>query len=250
MKKLFPDMTSSPRAGEIIGIVSYWVWAFVLVPMWLPFLSDGLWEKRNYGSWLQILYYTLNFIVIVLIIKAYLKDEWFMVTTAPGYYLGHVAATAGIMVGVVILLTVIRWLLGGNVIDLLEWLPVTEMIVSQTPGLMVVTNPAFGTLCTVLLTPVCLCGLFYALGFAPLCCRKPIVAYFLVAVVVMIPSVVDVLWRGGIRDMADKYFLYLPVHLLACWSYQKTDNIFTPMFSLALLNLFGAAVNILLSLIL
>ena len=250
MKKLFPAMTSRPGSGELVGTVSYWAWAFALVPMWIPFLSTGLWEDRDYCSWVEIIYHALNGVVTVIILKEYLKDEWFMVTTAPGRYLGHGLLTALLMFGTVILLAVVRGLLGGNGFYLLEWIPVTELNVAQTSALMTISNPVFGAICAVFLVPISLCGLFYALGFAPLCCKKPVAAYFLVAVVILIPSVVDVLWRGDLRVSTDRYFFLLPVHLLACWSYQKTDNIFTSMFSLALLNLLGAAMNILLSLIL
>jgi membrane protease YdiL (CAAX protease family) len=36
----------------------------------------------------------------------------------------------------------------------------------------------------------------------------------------------------------------LPIHLLACWSYQKTDNVWTPLISLALINLLASVAQI------
>ena len=42
------------------------------------------------------------------------------------------------------------------------------------------------------------------------------------------------------------YLLSLPIHLLACWSYQKTDNAWTPMVSLGIANLLISVAQILL----
>ena len=244
MKKYFPTMFSHPQSSLVVSIVSYWGWAFVLVPWWLPFMSMGLWENQKYASWLQIGYYTLNGLVTAGILKNYLKDEWFMITTAPGYYLGHSAVTVGLMVSSVILQMGFFRALGGDISYVFAGLPVTEMFVTQTSGFMVRSNPVFATVCTALVSPVCVCGLFYAVGFAPLGCKHPWLAYICTAVVTLIPVVVDIIWRGNFVFMMDVYFLRLPIHLLACWSYQKTDNIFTPMFSLSVMNFLGALANI------
>lgn len=36
------------------------------------------------------------------------------------------------------------------------------------------------------------------------------------------------------------YLVQLPIHLLMCWSYQKTDNVWTPLISLAVVNLLAS----------
>jgi membrane protease YdiL (CAAX protease family) len=53
----------------------------------------------------------------------------------------------------------------------------------------------------------------------------------------LIPSVVDILWRGDAAFVLTGYLVHLPIHLLACWSYQKTDNVWTPLITLAVTNL-------------
>ena len=53
----------------------------------------------------------------------------------------------------------------------------------------------------------------------------------------MSPPVRDILWRGEAALVLSGYLVNLPIHLLACWSYQKTDNVWTPIFSLAATNL-------------
>ena len=244
MKKLFPKMYSRPKNATLISIVSYWAWAFVLVPWWLPYMSFGLWSDRVFASWLDISYHTFNGIMTTVLLKNYLKDEWFMVTTDVGHYLGHGLLTTGLMAVVTAGQIGFCWFCGVDVLYMLNGLPVTEMSVAQTAGYLVSGNPVFGTVCMVIFAPVCLCGLFYALGFAPVCSKRPWVAYLTVTAVTLIPALLDIVWRGDAARVMDVYFLQLPIHLLACWSYQKTDNIFTPMISLSLMNLLGALANI------
>ena len=45
MNKLFPSMTSKPEKIQIFAIIPCWIWAFVLLPMFMPFLGLGLWEQ-------------------------------------------------------------------------------------------------------------------------------------------------------------------------------------------------------------
>jgi membrane protease YdiL (CAAX protease family) len=53
----------------------------------------------------------------------------------------------------------------------------------------------------------------------------------------LIPAIVDILWRGDAPFVLTGYLVHLPIHLLACWSYQKTDNVWTPILSLVTTNL-------------
>ena len=52
----------------------------------------------------------------------------------------------------------------------------------------------------------------------------------------------DILWRGNAPFVLSGYLVQLPVHLLACWAYQKTDNVWTPLFTLAATNLLASIV--------
>jgi len=125
----------------------------------------------------------------------------------------------------------------------LDMFPVAPMAVMETSGFMVMNNPLFGTLCMTLLVPFSVCGMFYATGFAPACCRKPWLGYLCVTIVLLLPALFEIAWRGRSEYLIPEYLIRMPVHLVACWSYQKTDNIWTPIFALSAFNLGASLFN-------
>ena len=244
MNKLFPSMCSKPEKIQIFAIIPCWVWMFVLLPMYMPFIGLGIWEQAEISAWLEISYHILNGIIMLFLMSRYFSEEWFMVQTDVRYYLKHIALTVGLMVVIEFLLLRTLHRFGVDIAFMLEGLPVVEMSVSQTPTLLVSVEPIFGTIALSVFAPISVCTLFYCLGFAPVCYKKPWLAYLCIAVVTLIPSIIDILWRGGTELTLSMYFAQLPVHLLACWSYQKTDNVWTPLVSLALANLLASVVQI------
>ena len=244
MSKLFPPMYSKPGKSRTFALIPCWLWVFVLVPMFMPFFGLGLWEQYEISVWLEIGYHVVNGVAMLLLMRPYLKEEWFMVTTDVPFYLKHVALTVGLIAGAeALLLGGLYW--GGLSIPcmhMLENLPVVEMSVSHTPLFVIDLEPVFGTIALSVFAPVSVCILFYCLGFAPVCNKKPWLAYLCMAFLTLIPSVIDILWRGEAEFVLCGYLVRLPVHLLACWSYQKTDNVWTPMVSLAVTNLLASVV--------
>ena len=233
-------MTSKPEKIQIFAIIPCWIWFFVLLPMFMPFLGLGLWEQWELSVWLEIGYHVANGILMLMIMLSYLKEEWFMVTTDVRHYLKHVMLTVGLIAGAELLLLDALSICGVNIDDMLEWLPIVEMSVNHTPLLTVELQPIFGTVALSVFAPISICALFYCLGFAPVCYHKPWLAYLCVAAITLIPPVIDILWRGEAAFVLGGYLVQLPVHLLACWSYQKTDNVWTPMLSLAITNLIAS----------
>ena len=242
MNKLFPPMYSKPEKIQIFAIIPCWLWVFVLLPMFMPFLGLGLWEQWETSVWLEIGYHVANGILLLLIMISYLKEEWFMVTTDVRHYLKHVALTVALILGAELVLLGGLYISGFDITNMLENLPVTEMSVSHTPLFVIDLEPVFGTLVMSVFAPISICVLFYCLGFAPICNNKPWLAYLCVATLTLIPPVIDILWRGEAALVLGGYLVSLPVHLLACWSYQKTDNVWTPMISLAIANLLFSVV--------
>ncbi|MBQ8260345.1 MAG: hypothetical protein IJY97_12375 [Clostridia bacterium] len=242
MNKLFPSMTSKPETIQIFAIIPCWLWVFVLLPMFMPFLGLGLWEQWELSVWLEIGYHVANGILMLVIIFSYLKEEWFMVTTDVSHYLKHVMLTVGLIAGAELLLLGTLFICGVNIDDMLECLPIVEMSVSHTPLFTVELQPIYGTIALSVFAPISICALFYCLGFAPICYHKPWLAYLCVAAITLIPPVIDILWRGDAAFVLGGYLVQLPVHLLACWSYQKTDNVWTPLLSLVITNLLASIV--------
>ena len=240
MNKIFPPMYSKPEKIKIFSLIPCWLWVFVLFPMFMPFLGLGLWEQWEISVWLEIGYHVANGIAMLLLISGYLKEEWFMVATDVRHYLKHVALTVGLIAGTELVLFGTLYPRGFHIEYMLECLPVVEMSVSHTPLFLVELEPVFGTIAVSIFTPITICALFYCVGFAPICSKKPWLAYLCIAVITLIPPIIDILWRGDAALVLSGYLVQLPVHLLACWSYQKTDNAWTPMVSLAITNLLAS----------
>ena len=233
-------MTSMPEKSQIFAIIPCWILVFVMLPTFMPYLGLGLWEQWEFSVWLEIGYHVANGILMLVIMLSYLKEEWFMVTTDVKHYLKHVMLTVGLIAGAELLLLGTLFICGVNIDDMLECLPIVEMSVSHTPLFTVELQPIFGTVALSVFAPISICALFYCLGFAPVCYHKPWLAYLCVAAITLIPPVIDILWRGEAAFVLGGYLVQLPVHLLACWSYQKTDNVWTPILSLAITNLIAS----------
>ncbi|MBQ2881738.1 MAG: hypothetical protein IJE40_05675 [Clostridia bacterium] len=237
MDKIFPPMYSKPEKRHIIALIPCFFWVFVLIPMYMPYLFAGLWEQGEISVWIDIIYHVVNGILMLLILRSYLSDEWFMFTTDVRFYIKHIALTVGIIMVTVFLIIGILYFYYYDISHILQAIPIVEMFVSHTPLAVLGQAPIFGTLAISLFTPISICALFFCIGFAPICNRKPWLAYLCVAVISFFPALINILWRNETSLALNGYILQLPVHLIACWSYQKTDNVFTPMISLAVVNL-------------
>lgn len=242
MEKLFPSTTSKPEKVKVVILFFCWIWVFVLLPMYMPFLGAGLWEQREYSVWLEIGYHAANGLLLLWLMFSYLKEEWFMVSTDFPYYIRHAAVTVGLAVVAEFVLLGVMSLFGFDITDMLESLPIVEMAVSQTPLLLISLKPILGTVILSVFAPISICCLYYCFAFAPICYKKPWLAYLCIPVITLIPSIIDILWRGEVNRVLSSYLVQLPIHLLMCWSYQKTDNVWTPLISLAVVNLLASVV--------
>ena len=232
-------MNNKPERSQIFALVPCWLWIFVLFPMFMPFVGLGIWGQKEYSAWLEIVYHAANGIVTLAIILRYLKEEWFMVTTAFSHYLKHIFLTVGLAAGAELLLLGILHLLGFNIDVMLEWLPVVEMSVSQSPLLLLAVQPIWGGIVMSVFSSIIICSLFYCGVFAPICYKEPWLAYVCTAVATLIPAIINILWRGETETFwaICTYIVQLPIHLVMCWSYQKTDNVWTPLLSLMVFNM-------------
>ena len=236
MDKMFPPMYSKPEKIQTISLIPFWAFSFVFIPIYMPYIGFGLWEQWEVSVWLEIVYHVINGVGILFLMWSYLKEEWFMVTTDIRFYLNHVAQTVGLILGTELVLLFTLHFCGVNIAYMLESLPSVEMSVSHTPLFVVELQPVFGTIALSVFSPISICGLFYCLGFAPVCYKKTWLAYLCIAVITLIPPVIDILWRGEAALVLSGYL----VNLLACWSYQKTNNVWTPIATLMITNLLVA----------
>jgi apolipoprotein N-acyltransferase len=201
----------------------------------MPVIGYGLCENYSAISWVECGYYVINGFVITRVLKEHLGDCFFELQINP--------KTVWITVGITCLL-MLAWVAACVALFGTIWVfdifPMSEMGVALSGGLLMDVNPIFGVVCFALVTPFSICGFFYATGFSPMCCRTPKLAYLTVILVLLLPSLFEIFWRGDGFYVVISFIMRLPIHLIACWSYQKTDNIWTPIFSLGIFNLLTA----------
>jgi hypothetical protein len=121
--------------------------------------------------------------------------------------------------------------------DLGRWLRANVELM-MVPGDLVILGGIPAMVFLTVLGPVITACMFYASVFAPLCgSGKRFGAYVAMAVILAIPRIITsfAVW-GGWKELP-LYLTQLPIHLLACWTYQKTDTVWTPIFTLAIANL-------------
>ena len=123
--------------------------------------------------------------------------------------------------------------------------PLSEMTVALTSGYLVEIQPLFGTLSYSLFTPFVVVGLFYVSGFAPVCRRSHWLGYVVVTALLALPVAFDILWRGEAETNLFLFLLHLPMHWIACWSYQKADTVWAPITTLAIFNLGASLIALL-----
>lgn len=247
MKRLFPDMRNQPTGGIWFGALACWPIAFVVFPFLVSPFSTGLADNPQTVAWLECIYQAVCGGLLAFLMKEYLADAWIDVQIDLKQHL----KTAGVTLTLMVLWMAVCWELAAGLFDtpfaLLDAFPLAAMPVVQTDGYMVTSLPIPGLLCMTLLAPFAICGLFYVGAFAPICYRKPWLAYPLTAVALVVPVLFDLFWRGGYFGIWFDYFARLPIHLLACWSYQKTDGPWVPIATLVVFNLFCSIVCVMIS---
>ncbi len=244
MDELFPHMYDSPESPQVVGSLSYGIVAFVV----LPFTFTLFFFDRNAeGIYpiLEYIYYGLNFTMMLAIFHTYLQDSWLNVSIAPKKVLLVSLAAAAViaMLYLEFLRASALGLFESAGIIFFGALPMTGIELMLLPGDFALFGGIPAMVFLVVLGPVITSCLFYATAFAPVCVAgKRGLAYVSVAALLAVPRFITyfTVW-GGWKEIA-LYLAQLPIHLLACWTYQKTDTIWAPIFTHAMVNLFSCAV--------
>lgn len=245
MKKIFPEMTERVSSGHVFAIFVFWVLCFVLLPFILPTVIYGLENDIELQSWVEGIYHVVNGIAMISLLRNHISDSTFRMRKNLKNFIAVIGITLGLMLMVRYAEATLIPMIYPNIISIYDVYPMSEFEVLITAGYMVSSNPIFGTLCVTIFAPVAITGFFYASGFAPVCCKRPWLAYIMVSVLLLLVTGFDIFWRGLYYGVFSTYLLRLPIHLLACWSYQKTNNIWAPIISLALFNLITSIFDIL-----
>lgn len=235
-RKLLP-MMNVLNGGYIFTIFVFWIIPYMFMPSLRPFLGNGLWNDLGALGWIDLVCCAISGVGLILILKEHLGDSWFDVSVAPKDYIRPTLEAWILMT----LWVLVLCLVGKGLMDLLafpsDYFPVSEFTMNMTPALLLKDHPILTTLVFTLLSPFAVGGMFYAVGFAPLASRKPWLGYLNMVVVLLLSTFIRLFWYRDALFTFTEFLFQLPVHLLACRAYQKTDNLWTPIFAIGLLNL-------------
>lgn len=245
MKKLFPAMSNKPSTGVIVAIFICWFMCFVFIPFEMPLLLVGAWDSVAIVTGLEGVYHVINGVLMAFLAKEHLRESYVSMRMNPKRFAGTVAIACTLMLFTA---AVCGWLVeffSGGKICAVNIFPISEFDVSITAGQLATDNPVFGTICLAVFSPIAISVLFYASGFAPLCNgQRKWRAYVMAAFLLLLLCGFDILWRDNAGTVMLKYLIRLPIHLLACWAYEKTDSVWAPIFSLGILNLLSSLVSV------
>lgn len=241
MHEWFPMMLDEPQPHAVGTGLAYWLFAFLLLPalVSLPLVSGlGLTDDGN-EIWFEMGYHGINFVVMLLTFFTYLKDSLF----TAWLNFKKVFATAAICAAVIIVLKLVILVLSvltGN--TLFADASFGSLLTSEADLMFFSTalipqQPLWGTLFVVLMAPVTVSCIYYGSIFAPVCTSRPKLAYVLVALVPVLARLAMVFALWSLPQQLAIFLVQIPVHLVACWSYQKTDTIWTPILTHMLSNL-------------
>ena len=239
MSKRMPIYLERPET-QVIGVaVIYSVLCFFSLPFILLLMLGGL-ERNLYAiSWFEIAFHVLNFIVMVSLFKDYLRDGLDNLRIHKKNIIRTILIAMSLML-VVMELWFALWQRTESTmffIACFDTMPLSEMDMFSLAANVVCANPIFGTLCMVVLTPVTVSCIYYAVGFVPAYNVRPWLGYLVVAAVIAFPRICNAVTFWDPEEQMISYFAHLPLQMIACWAYRRTDTIWTPIILHAVTNL-------------
>lgn len=231
------DIVAPTKTELLLGVgcwLLYLVGISALLLLLLPLLGVDLNSERG-GSLAQLAAFALDFILIVLVFRKFL---WRSAAPLKGN-------------GKRLLSTV---LLGFAAYYLLMYL-VALLIACLSLGLDVLpenlNNEVIGTIMTQYTFPMAVCTVVFApvteeclvrgVLFAPICRRKPWLAYLVTAVLFGLLHTVPYIGTQELSVLALSFLQYLPAGIVLGWAYQRTRSIWGAIALHSLINLVAVA---------
>lgn len=232
-------MLDQPDKYAVGGAAAYGLFSYVLIPFVLFWVSFGFNGDPNFRFIGQLVHHGINFLMTLWLFREYLVDAFLTVQTEIRTVLRAVAqSSAEMVIYYVGLWSVLPAFSKHFWIDLLYGaMPIGEVDVLMFGLDFIYVSPLMGSLVFILLTPITTTCLYYAMGFAPVCYKKPWLAYVVVALVLAVPRVINSVLFWGMGQELAIYLGQLPIHILACKAYQKCDTVWAPIFCLTAANL-------------
>ena len=222
-----------------IGIgIFYGLVAFFVLPYFVYFLLADL-QDPVAATWFEFAYHVINFCMALVLFREYLADSFFMFRLQVKEYLFSIKVAILWVVGILVVVYVsanlcqIPWLFD----TLLAVYPFSEMELLFVGEKLVWYNPLLGFLGAVVLAPVTVTCMFYCVAFAPVYNVRPWLGYLAVIAWIGFTHINNAVTYWDVFTELSLFVLQLPIHIIACWSYRRTNNICAPIVILVLTNL-------------
>lgn len=229
--------------SRALGGIPYWIFAFFLWPALLSLMILPTGHDHQYGPWMEIGYHVLNFIVVMIFFLPFLIESFQTLR----WNIKVVLITATYATVIIIALKLMAYLIAMRTPSESFYTAATGSLLTNESDIMyyssalVAFQPLWGSLTLILLAPFTVSCLLYVCVFASVCGKRPVLAYILIVLLPLLIrlSVAFCLWP--LEEELMIYILQVPIHLVACWAYQKTDTVWTPIIVHFFSNLFFAA---------
>ena len=237
MGRQFTTLMERPDNGNVFASLIYEVVAFFSLPFLCLLIFNGTFRTNTTAATMEILYHLCNFLVAVFIYREYLTDTFADLRHDFTRLLKISSVSIGLILLISLTLQSIFGFASGN-ISLIAYgaIPLAEVDLFMLPSSVILFRPVAGVVCLVVLVPVAVSCLFYATVFAPICYTRPVLAYLAMAVFLAFPRFCNAATFWDPNQQWILYFTQLPIHLLACRSYQKADSIWAPILTLSAVN--------------
>lgn len=240
MNRMFPYMFDRPGTAAIGGSLVYCLSSFIILPFFVLLLASDPRGKDEWTVWFDLGYHVLNFLPAFFIFFSYMQESFYNVQSDFKSFMRTVLKTTGLIVIYAVALHLIRLFLYSNILDFAAFgaMPLMELEMLHLSSNLVLLNPVMGTLCAVLFAPITTSCMYHATAFAPVCCDHPKRAYFMICLMLAVPRFINAFTFWDPFSELILYLSQLPVHLLCCRAYQRTDTVWAPIATLSLSNLF------------
>ncbi len=230
------DAPSAQQVGVVLIFSALVFFSFSFI---IKLMTNGAESHHDWYSWYEIVYHLVCLVAVATMLP-YLRDCWYTVIIMKKDFLIWGSVAAGLIFAYNVLLQVLVLNTGWQIFYTYSGssLPVLTCNLFLVNNYFIILNPIFGALLAVLVVPLTTCCIYYATVFVKGYNVRPWLGYVLVVAWTLFPRLATGLtpW-WDLRSCLEQFEAQLPVHLILCWLYQKTDNIWAPIFTMGAVNL-------------
>lgn len=243
MKKLFPPMYEHPEWTQVLVGGFYWIVYLFLLPALLNLVWMAISPTDLVYAWICVAYYILNTLFVGWIFWSYLKDAFWE------FRLNLKKCLASIGWGLLILavLQIPLFLFGAQgdwtvYIREVSIFPVADTLFQVPPRDSMDFYPWLSAPFFVTLVPFVMGCLYLLVGFASACAKRGWTGYLVTAALVYVSCLFIHLYHQSLEDLWSTYGRTLPFYLCACWVFQRSDTVWSPILFYAITNLLGVGI--------